>query len=63
MGYGDFKKVVADIVCNELSSLQTKVASIQASGIIEKVLEEGAMKASYVARKKLSKVYRKVGLR
>lgn len=63
MGYGDFKKIVADIVCNELSSLQTKVASIQASGIIEKVLEEGAMKASYVARKKLSKVYRKVGLR
>ncbi len=63
MGYGDFKKMVADIVCNELSSLQTKVASIQASGIIEKVLEEGAMKASYVARKKISKVYRKVGLR
>lgn len=63
MGYGDFKKKVADIVCSELSSLQTKVASIQASGMIEKVLEEGAMKASYVARKKVSKVYRKVGLR
>ena len=30
---------------------------------IDKVLEEGAMKASYVARKKLAKVYRKVGLR
>ena len=26
-------------------------------------IEEGAMKASYVARKKVSKVYRKVGLR
>ena len=46
-----------------LNDLQTKVKEIQSSGIIEKVLEEGASKASYYARKQLSKVYRKVGLR
>ncbi|MCI5745611.1 MAG: tryptophan--tRNA ligase [Erysipelotrichaceae bacterium] len=62
-GYGEFKKAVADVVCKELNDLQTKVKEIQSSGIIEKVLEEGASKASYYARKKLSKVYRKVGLR
>ena len=62
-GYGTFKKAVADVVCAELEKLQLKVKEIQNSGIIDKVLEDGAMKASYVARKKLSKVYRKVGLR
>ena len=54
---------MADVVCAELEKLQIKVKEIQSSGIIDKVLEDGAMKASYVARKKLSKVYRKVGLR
>ena len=62
-GYGTFKKAVADVVCKELEELQNKVKEIQANGIIEKVLEEGAQKASYYARKKLSKVYRKTGLR
>lgn len=62
-GYGTFKKAVADVVCDELKTLQEKVKEIQASGIIDKVLEDGANKASYYARKKLSKVYRKVGLR
>ena len=62
-GYGTFKKAVADVVVAELEVLQEKVKEIQKSGIIDKVLEEGALKASYVARKKLSKVYRKVGLR
>lgn len=61
--YGTFKKAVADVVCNELEALQNKVKEIKNSGIIDKVLEEGAAKASYVARKKLAKVYRKVGLR
>ena len=62
-GYGTFKKAVADVVCAELEELQRKVKEIQSSGIIEKVLEDGAMKATYVARKKLAKVYRKVGLK
>lgn len=63
LGYGAFKKEVAEVVINELSDLQAKVKEIQSSGIIEKVLEEGASKAKYFARKKLSKIYRKIGLR
>lgn len=62
VGYGTFKKAVADTVCNELAELQQKVKEIQESNIIDTILEEGAKKASYLARKKLSKVYRKVGL-
>ena len=60
--YGEFKKSVADVVCAFLEELQAKVREIQSSGMIEKILEDGAMKASYVARKKLSKVYRKMGI-
>lgn len=62
-GYGVFKKAVADVVIEELSALQQKVKEIQSSGIIDKILEEGAAKASYLARRKLSKIYRKIGLR
>ncbi len=61
--YGVFKKKVADVVVNELSLLQSKVNDIQKSGIIENILQEGSYKAIYEARKKLNKVYRKVGLR
>lgn len=61
-GYGTFKKAVADVVINELETLQNKVNEIKASGLIEKVLEEGANKARYLARKKLNKVYRKIGI-
>ena len=62
-GYGVFKKAVADVVCDTLKDLQDKVKEIQSSGMIDKVLQEGAEKASYYARKKVAKVYRKVGLR
>lgn len=62
-GYGTFKKAVADVVTNELSKLQEKVLQIKNSNIIDSVLASGAIKASYLAKKKLSKVYRKVGLR
>lgn len=61
-GYGDFKKEVADVVCNELQTLQDKYHHVIESGIIETVLEEGAVKAQRIARKKLNKVQRKVGI-
>jgi len=62
-GYGDFKKAVADCVCGYLVELQAKVNEIKNSGVLDQVLADGAEKASYVARKKLAKVYKKVGLR
>lgn len=62
-GYGNFKKAVADVVVDELAKLQAKVKEIQNSGVVDEILAKGAEKASLLARKKLAKVYRKVGLR
>lgn len=62
-GYGEFKKYVADVVVAELSELQKKVKEIQQSNIIDEVLQDGAKAASYLAAKKLNKVYIKIGLR
>ncbi len=61
-GYGEFKKAVADVVCDTLSKIQERYHEIINSNELEKVLEEGAKKASYLAHKKLLKVQRKVGL-
>ena len=61
-GYGEFKKAVAEVVVDEPATLQAKVSEIKSSGIIDKVLEDGANKAKYLARKKLNKVYRKIGI-
>jgi len=60
--YGNFKKEVADEVENFLTDLQTKYRSIIESGMIDKVLEDGANKARYQARKMLGKVFHKLGL-
>ena len=62
-GYGNFKKAVAEVVINELSSLQEKVNKIKASGIIDEILEKGATSAREIADKKVDEVYRKIGIR
>ncbi|MBR3840807.1 MAG: tryptophan--tRNA ligase [Erysipelotrichales bacterium] len=61
-GYGEFKKEVAEVVCTEIQKLQDEYKRVIESGIIEKVLEDGANKAQRIARKKLNKVQRKLGL-
>lgn len=61
-GYGDFKKEVADVVCNELDKIQSRYREIIASGQIEQVLTEGANKARHLASRKLGKVQRKIGI-
>ncbi|NBK96516.1 MAG: tryptophan--tRNA ligase [Erysipelotrichia bacterium] len=61
-GYGDFKAHVGETVYDFLSELQAKYKEIVASKIIEKTLEEGAEKASKIARKKMYKVKKKLGI-
>ena len=61
-GYGELKKAVGDSVFDFLSELQAKYKEILASDLIQKTVTNGAEKASYVARKKVSKVKRKLGL-
>ncbi len=60
--YGDFKKAVADVVCNELEVFQKKYREILESKAYEKVLIEGAKKANEVANKTLVRVKKAVGL-
>lgn len=61
-GYGDFKAAVGEVVADELNVLQKEYNRYLADkAYINQILIEGAERASYVARKTLSKVYRKVG--
>lgn len=61
-GYGDFKKAVGDCVYTFLSDLQVKYRQIVESDIIDSTLQQGANQAQFVARKKINKVYKKLGL-
>lgn len=60
-GYGEFKKEVGQQVFDFLTDLQKRYKEIIASGMAEQVIKEGNEKASLIARKKLSKVKRKIG--
>ena len=62
-GYGDFKKAVADSVIELLKPIQDKYNTyLNDKNLIDKVLDDGAEKASYFARKTIAKVKRKMGL-
>lgn len=61
-GYGDFKLAVADSVIESIKPVQDKYYELMNDkAYIEKCAAEGAMKASYIANKTLSKVMKKVG--
>lgn len=63
VGYGEFKKAVADAIITLLMPIQEKYEKILADkDYLNKVLDDGARKASYFARKTLSKVKRKMGV-
>ena len=60
--YGDFKKAVADEVCDTIGKLQEKYNEILASGIIDEVIAKGAIEASKIANETVSRVKKAVGL-
>lgn len=60
-GYGELKKEIGQTVFDFLTDLQAKYKKIIESDVIDQILEEGAKKASYVANKKIRKVYKKIG--
>lgn len=61
-GYGVFKLAVGEVVADALSDFQDKYkVFISDKEQLNKILIEGAQKASYAAEKTLRKVYRKVG--
>ncbi len=60
--YGEFKKKVADVVCDELEKLQTQYKKVMESKVIDKVLNEGKEAAIKCASKTLNRVKKAVGL-
>ena len=62
VGYGDFKKDLADMLVKHLKPIQERYYEILKSKELDEVLTEGAEKASYLARKTLSKMKRKMGI-
>lgn len=60
--YGDFKKAVADLVCDELGVFQEKYRQIKESKMYEQVLLDGAKKANEIANKTLTRIKKSVGL-
>ena len=61
-GYGVFKPAVADAVIEMLRPIQAEATRILADkAYLQSVYTDGAERASYIARKTLRKVYKKVG--
>ncbi len=61
-GYGEFKKDLANVLEVEILKIQDAYNNIINGNYIDQILEEGATKASYIARKKLRKVEKKIGI-
>ena len=60
--YGTFKKEVADVVCEFLSSIQKKYHAIKDSTVIDEILNNGAKIVREKARKKYELMRDKVGV-
>ena len=62
-GYGVFKPAVGDAVVEALRPIREEAERIMADkAYLQQVYTDGAQKATYIARKTLRKVYKKVGL-
>ena len=62
-GYGDFKMAVAETTADAICPVQNELERILADkAYVDGVLKDGAERASRLANRTVSKVYRKVGL-
>ena len=61
--YGEFKRAVSNLVCEELIKIQNKVSEIKENkGYIEDILEAGRKKAKEKASTKLTQIYKLIGI-
>lgn len=61
-GYGEFKLAVGEACADKLAPIKEEFSRLMNDkAYLENIMKEGASKAQYLARKTLSKVYRKVG--
>ncbi|MBP9999691.1 MAG: tryptophan--tRNA ligase [Proteobacteria bacterium] len=62
-GYGDFKKAVADAVCDLISGIQTKYQEYKNPDVLNKILDAGAAQARIVASETLDRAKIALGLK
>ena len=60
--YGEFKKSVADVVCEFLEKIQSRYREILDNGELDKILDDGANKVRELARLKYEDMKKKIGL-
>ena len=60
--YGEFKRCVADVVCDFLSSVQERYNDFLNSGKLDEILNEGAIKVREISKKKFEDMKVKIGL-
>lgn len=62
-GYGEFKHALADLIVETLGPMQKKIATyLKNRKQLDKILADGAKRASQAAKPNLKAVYQKVGL-
>ena len=62
-GYGDFKREVADTVCNLIEDIQTKYKQFKNPDVLNEILSKGADKARVVASETLNRAKVALGLK
>ncbi len=60
--YGEFKKYVAEVVCNEIEKIQAKYNEIVDSPKLDQILDDGALKTRNLAREKYEQMRIKMGV-
>ena len=61
-GYGEFKKEVADVVCNLLDKIQKRFKEYNDRELLNNILNKGAIDASVIANKTLKRTTKSLGL-
>ena len=61
-GYGEFKREVADAVCELLKQIQTRFEEFNQKEILDEILSKGAKRAKRTAKQTLLKTTRALGL-
>lgn len=61
-GYGQFKRELADAIIAELEPIQERYNVLFASDELDKVLDEGAVRANQIAGETVRRMKRAVGL-
>ena len=62
-GYGDFKREVADAVCDLIGKIQAKYQQFNKTDVLGKILEDGAEKARVIASETLKHAKLALGLK